>query len=111
MKVTFSLEGKTATIEKDFTLAGVTVPKGFKSDGISSPKWSWFRYHPFSQWCPAAFVHDYCIETFAYPYARDKLIQALFQLDSSKFDVLAIYNAVRLKDWQRRTFSRLKSEY
>lgn len=104
MNVSFSLHGETATIDESFTLAGILVPKGYESDGISSPKWSWFRYHPFSKWCPAAFVHDYCIDNYGYAVARDKLKQALVELGSNKIDAFLIYNAVRFHDWKRRNF-------
>jgi len=107
LAVSFTLEGKTATINESFELAGIFIPAGFESDGISSPCWTWFRYHPFSRWCPAAFLHDYCIKKFGYAFARDKFKEGLKELGSKKVDCVLIYNAVRLRDWQRRLYEKL----
>lgn len=107
MRILISIEGRSATVEEEFHLGGITVPKGFTSDGISSPRWAWLRYHPYSEWCPAAFVHDYCIEKFGYPTARNYFKVALQELGAGNLDIVLIYNAVRLRDWQRRVFNRL----
>jgi len=106
MQVKFTLDGKTATICEEFTLAGITVPEGFQSDGISSPRWTWLRYHPFSKWCAAAFLHDFCIESHGYANARDIFKQALIEIGTNKVDLFLIYNAVRFRDWQRRKFGK-----
>lgn len=100
----FELDGKTAVMLEDFTLAGYTVKKGFRSDGITSPRLAWFRYHPYSEWCPAAFVHDACIPEKGYAVARNAFVECLRELDANKVDVFLLYNAVRIKDWKRRTF-------
>lgn len=105
--VSFTLVRKTATINESFTLAGITVPAGYKSDGISSPRFIWFKFHPFSQYVAAAFVHDYCIDEIGHDFARNKFYQALKELGASSFEKFLLYNAVRFKDWQRRLFKKI----
>lgn len=105
--VSFTLRGKTAIINESFKLAGIEVPKGFESDGISSPRVVWFKFHPFSQYCPAAFVHDFCIVELGYPKARDKFNEAIKELGARDWERKSLYYAVRLKDWQRRLFKKL----
>lgn len=100
--VSFTLRGKTATINEPFELAGIIVPEGFQSDGISSPRITWLWWAPFSKYCPAAFVHDWCIKKYGYAYARDKFEQALKELEASDREVFLLYNAVRSKDWVYR---------
>ncbi len=102
LDVSFTLRGKTAILNKPFKLAGVTVPAGFESDGISSPRITWFIWHPFSFACPAAFVHDFLIESKGYEYARDKFKVALVALGLPRWEVFALYNAVRFKDYLQR---------
>ena len=106
--VSFTLQGKTATIDKSFELAGIFIPKGFKSDGISSPRLTWMKFHPFSQYVAAAFVHDFCIENHGYPFARNKFNLALRELGARDWERIMLYKAVRLKDWQRRLFKKLR---
>lgn len=106
--VHFTLKGKTAILLQDFTLAGVTVPAGFESDGITSPRITWVKWHPFSKPVPAAFVHDYCIAEYGYAYARDKFKQALKELGLPAWEVRALYCAVRFKDYLQRQYQRLR---
>ena len=104
--VKFALYGKTAVILEEFTLAGITVPAGFRSDGISAPRWAWVKFHPFGEYCPAAFVHDYCIGQYGYAVARDKFLEAVREIGAIDRETFLLYNAVRLKDWHRRNFEK-----
>lgn len=42
----------------------IAVKKGFITDGISSPKFSWPIVGPFGSAFPAALVHDWCFSPF-----------------------------------------------
>lgn len=108
--VSFTLTGKTAVIDKEFTLGGITVPVGFISDGMTTPRLFWFKYHPFSQYVPAAFVHDYCIKEFGYGIARDRLKQSLKELEARPWEAATIYLPVRFKDWIYRLRDKFKRE-
>ena len=46
----------------------ITVKKGFITDGISSPKFSWAIVGPFGGAFPAALVHDWCFSPFNHKF-------------------------------------------
>jgi len=91
-----------ATLLKSITLAGVIVPAGYVTDGISSPRIFWSIFHPFSKYVPAAIIHDYCIGKFGYNVARDKFKRALKESGANSVTLRALYYSVRLKDWAFR---------
>ncbi len=101
--------GSKIIVEECFELAGIIVEAGFESDGITTPRMFWWKWHPMSDPLPAALVHDWCIKYHDYAFARDKLKEALAhpQLELPKWEQRTIYSAVRLKDWQRRNTRRL----
>lgn len=107
--VSFTLRGKTAILLEEFTLAGITVPAGFSSDGFTSPRITWVKWHPFSKAVAAAFVHDYCIQEYGYDIARDKFKLALRELELPAWEAKALYSAVRFKDYLQRQYYRIKS--
>jgi|688.fasta_scaffold36050_4 hypothetical protein len=46
----------------------ITVPKGFITDGISAPKFSWAIIGPYGPAFPAALVHDWLFSPFNTEY-------------------------------------------
>lgn len=54
-------DGKEIKIGSGFL---ITVPRGFITDGVSSPKFAWPIVGPFGTAFPAAIVHDWCFSPF-----------------------------------------------
>lgn len=48
---------------EDFTTHGVTVPKGFKFDGASAPRFFWPVIPPMRETTKASCVHDFLCRT------------------------------------------------
>jgi len=57
---------------EDFTTHGVTVPKGFRFDGASAPRFFWSIIPPMRETTKASCVHDYLCKTAA--SKEDRLI-------------------------------------
>jgi hypothetical protein len=49
-------------IGQNFTQAGITVPRGYISDGTSLPRIIRPIFSTMGRYLPAAIIHDYCIE-------------------------------------------------
>lgn len=50
-------------LHESLTIVGVTIPKGFTTDGSSSPRLLWFLFPPVCRYFPAAAVHDFLLES------------------------------------------------
>lgn len=93
----------TLSVLEPFELAGVTVPMGFVSDGVSIPRAFWYWRHPYSMpLLAAAIVHDYCQFAYGDAVARDKFKLALSEVGAIGLEQRIIYNAVRARDWFKR---------
>lgn len=60
--------GRSADVTEDYTVqlgykTFLTIPKGFHTDFISSPRWTWSIIPPWGKSSPAAVVHDYFYST------------------------------------------------
>ena len=50
---------RQSVVLEDVELFGVMIPKGFRSDGATSPRLFWFIISPFTLGLYAAIVHDW----------------------------------------------------
>jgi len=76
----------------------IKIPKGFKFDGASIPRFLWiFIGHPFSpRFIEASLVHDYlCIKGYDRKSADRKFKELLKRAGVSSWKATAMYNAVR----------------
>ena len=88
---------------KPLTLAGITVPAGFVSDGATTPRLLWPLFPPVDRYTPAAFLHDYLLEKGENRAAADHLFRAaLAQLRIRHWRRVLMYLAVRARAWTTR---------
>lgn len=52
-------------VQEDTLLLGHVIPKGFKCDGASVPRYFWWIASPFGIAMYAAIIHDYQLSTFS----------------------------------------------
>jgi hypothetical protein len=50
-------------VNTPFSLAGITVPEGFRTDGTSLPRISRIIFNMHGKYMPAAIIHDFCLLT------------------------------------------------
>lgn len=97
-------DGKLYRLYKDFTLEGVTVPEGYRSDGASVPRYLWFIMPRDGLHRAAALIHDYLYEVEGHEGISRKRSDRLF-LDSmlwygvSRWRAHLAYCSVRLFGW------------
>ena len=74
------------------------VPRGFKTDLASIPKFLWNIYPPHGLYLSASILHDYfCENNWMSRKDGDKLfLEAMSHSNVSKFTRMVIYYAVRL---------------
>ncbi len=85
-------------VNEEFTHHGVTVPKGFLTDGLSIPQaLRSFTYSPFSPVCiRAGVIHDNLYTLAQDKKAADKLFKKILLEDgASKFQAQVMYLAVK----------------
>lgn len=61
---------KLFVLEHNFTLLGITVPKGYRTDFASVPRFFWRLYPPVGRYCQAAVLHDYLCDTQELSYKQ-----------------------------------------
>lgn len=86
---------------QDITLAGVTVPKGFKTNGADIPRVFWSLFPPFKpHYLPAIIVHDFLCDTAVthadHVAADKKLLEAMKLLLATTFARYSYYYGCRL---------------
>ncbi len=87
---------------EDFEFSGVTVPKGFITDGATIPRIFWPILPPVHRYFPAAVVHDYLLTQVSRDEADEEFNICLKELNISTFRRLAMYGAVRLyANWNK----------
>ena len=96
-------------ILEDFTynICGydILVPKGFKTDLASTPKYLWFSFPPSGRYTDAAIVHDYlysanCIYKEINRAIADKIFLELMKsLGVPKWKRVLLYRGVRMFGW------------
>jgi len=108
-------DGKTWTVVESFNYYSellnnvITVPKGFKTDLASIPRFLWsLGFAPFGKYTDAAIVHDYLYTLQPCPRkdADRVLLEAMEVLGVGRFQMYTIYQAVRLFGgfyWTKRT--------
>lgn len=80
----------------------ITVPKGFKTDLASTPKFLWLTFPPFGKYTDAAIVHDYlyskdCVYNAIDRAMADKIfLELMKELGVPLWKRQAMYRAVRL---------------
>jgi hypothetical protein len=81
----------------------LVVPSGFSTDGASIPRIFWFTTGtPFSpHYMRGAIIHDYLYQTGTFERKDSDLIMYNFLLadDTSKYNALKIYYALRVGGW------------
>lgn len=93
MKLEFNLGSDHAVVAEPFTHYGITVPKGFKTDGASVPFGR--RY---GRYAIAATFHDYCYASAIVPRedADWYFYQLLLKSEVPRWRAWLMYKAVRL---------------
>lgn len=71
---------KVLILLEDFTIHGVTVPKGFRFDGASAPRLFWSVIPPMRETTKASCVHDYLCRTAKSKEDRRKADRLFFKM-------------------------------
>ena len=85
----------------------INVPKGFISDGASTPRWTWILFPPWSDYGQACVLHDFLLEkktytdgvnTFKATAKHTDIVfkEALNVLKVAPWKVFLMYNGVRV---------------
>lgn len=102
MKIKIIHQPGSITVVEPFRLAGVNIPAGFESNGLTVPRLFWSVATPFGRYLPAAIVHDYvfsCQKLRANRSdARNKFAQALTALGANKYITRVLVSGVALND-------------
>ena len=93
----------------EITLAGVTVPAGFITDGVTSPRILWWLYPPVGRYFAAAAVHDYLLQMgIHWRVANDAFRRALIELGLPRPVVTSMYAAVQVYQYTKHVLMPLK---
>lgn len=86
---------------KPVTIAGVTIPAGFTTDGATLPPVVRICFDPMGIWAEAAFLHDYLLKCNPDKrcVASSKFNEAMRELGVPKTIRKSFYSAVRAYDW------------
>ena len=102
LKVSPTIDGKFIVLE-DFKINGITIEKGYKTNGANIPKMFWSFIPPFKvQNLPAVVVHDYLCDKEKYTEA-DRQFKTLlnhFRLEKYRYimiKVVKIYHKIKYK--------------
>jgi len=92
---------KPCELTRDFLyVAGdetvIRVPKGYRSDFASIPRFFWRIFPPMGRYTYAAIVHDWLVDqkTFSHKYAASVFLECMEVLKVPKIRRLAMYRAV-----------------
>ncbi len=81
----------------DLKLAGVTVPRGFVTDGATVPRAFWWLFPPAGRYFLAAAVHDYLLEYEGnWREANRKFKDALLEQGVSRWVTYTMFSAVQV---------------
>jgi len=69
---------RQSVVLEDTELFGVMIPKGFRSDGATSPRLFWWILSPFTLGLYAAVVHDFQLSIDGKNAKRRKRIDRMF---------------------------------
>lgn len=75
-----------------------TIPKGFTSDGNSSPWWARAVVPRIGKYVYAAFLHDYLLTVTTRRHARSEYRIAMRELGASEFTVRLRYYGIKFYD-------------
>ena len=93
---------KTWELVEDFTVKTskglFTVPKGFKTDLASSPRWTWILIPPFGRYSQAAIFHDWlCVVKIMSRKEGDLLFyEKMLDYNTYKWKAKIMYLSVRM---------------
>ena len=93
---------KTWELTEDFiqntSIGQIKVPKGFKTDLASIPRFLWILLPPFGRYSQAAVIHDYLYESKLYTREEaDKIFRELMlRYGTYKWKAKIMYHAVRV---------------
>lgn len=91
-------DGHTRIFYEDWTWMSVTIPKGFNTDGTSSP-WLFRSFVPrFGKYVFAAYVHDYALTIMSRKEARMKYYNCCKELKMPKINLALRYFGIRMFD-------------
>jgi len=88
-------------VANDFSICGINVPSGYRTNGADIPRIFWFFFPPNdSTMMPAVVVHDFLCSVAAtkpeYIHADDKFNEVCLSIGVSKFRRLVYYFAISL---------------
>ena len=83
-------------LQEDFEILSHTIPKGFISDGATTPRILWSIFPPVSKYVSAAFLHDYLLKKGHNGYAHDEFYKALKILGVNQFRAWIMYRSVQV---------------
>ncbi len=81
-------------VVSDFESYGVTVPKGFVTDGASVPRIFWWFLDPATEAFEAAIVHDYLLQT-SQPNAHKEFYRQLRKYSVALYKAYPAFLAVQ----------------
>jgi hypothetical protein len=97
--VDVQIDGDTVTykLNKDITICGVLIPKGFVTDGASVPRMFWGFFPPVLDYFGASILHDYLLSiSVDWKEAENAFKKALEADGVGAVRLWIMLNAVRL---------------
>ena len=93
----------TYRLHLDLQIGGHTVPRGFRTDIISSPRWAWSLFPPVDKYSAEAVLHDYLLVTEGWGVANKEFIRLLAARDDIRRTRVWVVSAgVLLQAWWSR---------
>jgi len=83
---------------EDWIFCSVMIPRGFISDGTTSPWYARSIVPRFGKLVYASFIHDFCLTIMSRKEAALKFRECLKALKASKFQCVIRYIGVRIND-------------
>jgi len=96
---------------EDFTFNGITVPKGFVTDGATIPRIFWPILPPVDKYMPAAIVHDYMLTQTSRREADTLFNDTLKLLRIKRYRRWLMYGAVRIFAHWKKLVTKVKGLY
>lgn len=93
----------------DLTVNGITVPKGFITDGATTPRIVWSLFPPTGRYFLAAVLHDYLLENDeCWRTANKAFKEALLTYKVKPWIVTVLYYSVQIYQYIKREVLKVK---